>query len=278
MLKKLSKCLVLFILVFIFSLTGCGTHITQNKSTDTISNNKALSTSKTDIKVSDISKLNIIGKTPSQVAYKMPGNNQTVAYLGTWDGSALTTKLDYSVNSPSVFGFGATPLIFNKNLIYKTDAPYNKIDINKLLIVYVKEGLYADSHEEIVAYSKVVDSQNRVNNISEIQYSIDNINKSDIIASIVAVVKDKTGYKLVSNTVNYGVTGDIPAEMISSAIDEPKGDSLTVDINKLFIAYMTFTDLSQIGKTYDSSFSYKVNLVTYSPLTGGTPVNLDNQP
>jgi len=204
MVRNISKYSIFFIIIFVLTLNGCKQAITINASKPTLKDNSssALSNTATNLKVTDIYKLNIIGKTPLSVAYKIPGFGQTVAYLGIWDGSAFTAKLDYSVDEPSGFGFGTSPSIIDKRLIYKPDTTANKIDINKLLVVYVKEGPYADSPEEIIAYSKATDTQNRVNNISEIQFGIDNIKKSDIIASIVAVVKDGDRYKLASNTVN----------------------------------------------------------------------------
>lgn len=294
--KNLIKFLtpVFFMFSFCIILSGCSSKNVLYKSTDpsTIKTTTSVTdvpaqtgtatlksitysdNSTTCIKITDIYKLNVVGKKPSAVAYKMQGFNQTVAYLGIWNDGELKMRFEYGTNEASAKGFETNTSLIDKRLNTYTDLTVDKVDINKLVIVYVKEGAFADSPENIIAYSKVVDMQHRVNNISEIQFGTDNIKATDIIASLVAVVKDKNGYKLISNTVNYEVVGGLPKEMMDAAIEEPKGSLPSVDIEKLFVAYMTFTDLNQINKSGDT---YSVKLVTFSPVTGGNPVNMDEQ-
>lgn len=266
------------------ALSGCAQGNEPNSEIQSTNNvDKSVETSPTNIKTNDIYKMHIIGQKIKSVGLSSIDRKNLHVNLGILtdhkDHISFSFILSYrkSNNKLSSTSMLATPSLIDKRIL--CDYPKSdKVDINNVVVIYFEqkylEGGPRETGPKIVAYSKVVDMQKRANNISEITIYGANAKTSDIIADVVTVIKDGNGYKLVSNAMSFVVEGDLPEEMKRHAIEQPKDEFPVVGIENLFVAYMSFTDLAQLE---DEDCDYKVKVITYSPVTGGEPVNMDKQ-
>lgn len=258
------------ILCTTFILASCKVQIKDSPSQNKVNTG--------DIKVDGIYKMNIIGPTINTIGLRGIDTNNVITQVGVIDNYhgkyGISGHFYYNLDSISSYEIGGNTSIFDKRIFQSYDYPsyLDKIDINKLVLVYFKRPTLREA-PQVVAYSKIVDMKHRMNNIQSIRFD-GKVQDSDIIIDAVAVIKENKNYKLVSNYMTYNVLGNIPKEMSDAAIKQPNEEFPTVDINKYFVVYMTaFTT----NKSDNGEENYSVKVITYSPVTGGEPVNMDEQ-
>lgn len=252
--------------------------IDNKKDSQTENVSKSLEEKNSDIKIDGVYKMNIIGPTPNTIGLRSYDTNNVITQIGVvdcfQDKYGISGHFYYDSDSISGYEIGGNTSIFDKRIfqLYVYPNYPDKIDINKLVLVYFKRPTLQEA-PQVVAYSKIVDMKHRMNNIQNIRFD-GKVQSSDILIDAVAVIKENENYRLVSHSITYNVVGNIPKEMSDAAIKQPDGEFPAVDINKYFVVYLTsFT----ANKSVNGEETYSVKILTYSPVIGGEAVNMDEQ-
>lgn len=230
-----------------------------------------------DIKINGIYKLNIIGTTPKTIVLKPYDYKGIRAKIGVItssnNGYLLNGRFDFLTDLTSSIELKDNASILDKRIIQEVgNQKGDTVDINKLVLVYYEQSSVQET-PHIVAYSKIIDLKHRTNNIQSVRFE-GKVESTDALIDAVAVIKDNENYKLVSGSTTYNVVGTIPKEMAVASIPQPEGNFPSIDINKLFVVYMTSLKTS---KSKNGVPVWNVEVLTYSPVTGGEPVNMSDQ-
>jgi len=279
--KKIVKPCFIFVAISILFI-GCSPKavIDQTSRTESTStNNYYNSTELKDfenkdekIKVDGIYKMKVIGEVPQSIGLSSVDRKNVHANIGAIcnhgnNKYSFLGRLFYSSDSISAFALGGNTSIFDNTILSNYDARNSpdEVDIDKLAVIFYEESSI-ETTPYVIAYSKLVDSNDKVNNIGQIKFE-GFISKNDIIADIVAVIKTGDKYKLVSNSMKYDVIGELPEELKNSAILQSNDEFPTVVLNHAFVVYMSIYEQNKANNTFF------VKVITYSPFLIGSILN-----
>lgn len=216
------------------------------------------------IEVDGIYEMDIIGEKPSLISLSSVDRKNIRANIGiirkdNENKYCFLTRLNYTIDSISGFDINSDNSIINNDILsnYNINNSPEKLNIEELTVIFYKEP-NIETTPNVIAYSKVIDPNNKVNNIRQVRFN-GVASKNDLIADIVALIKKDNSYKLLSNSMTYEIVGDIPEGLEKFAIENSNADFASVDLNHIFVVYMSIYKHNK----YNNIIGVKIE--TYSP-------------